>query len=71
MFLLQTITDMPPTVCIWLAYLIPSYSMSGLYMQGFDNYNGFYLYLGEKMVTVEKLMKISWNGLLHGTAIKS
>lgn len=44
---------MPPTLCIWLAYLIPSYSMSGLYMQGFDNYNGFYLYLGKKSVTLK------------------
>ncbi|KPJ01586.1 ATP-binding cassette sub-family G member 8 [Papilio xuthus] len=30
----------------WLAYLVPSYAMSGLYTQAPGSYDGFYIYLG-------------------------
>ncbi|KAJ8731790.1 hypothetical protein PYW08_014520 [Mythimna loreyi] len=30
----------------WLAYLVPSYAMSGLYAQSLASFDGFYLYLG-------------------------
>jgi len=46
LLLFQTLAEIPSSICVWLAYLIPSYSMTGLYMQGYSNYNGFYLYLG-------------------------
>lgn len=33
-------------VLTWLAYLVPSYAMSGLYAQSPMSFDGFYLYLG-------------------------
>ncbi|XP_050681675.1 ATP-binding cassette sub-family G member 8 isoform X4 [Leptidea sinapis] len=33
-------------VVTWLAYLVPSYAMSGLYAQAAASYDGFYVYLG-------------------------
>lgn len=42
----QTIVNIFPSLFVWLIYLVPSYSMSGLYMQGTGNYKGFYIYLG-------------------------
>nr|CAH7724908.1 unnamed protein product [Callosobruchus chinensis] len=37
--------NLPPSVFIWLIYVVPSYSMSGLYMQSLNNYDGFYIYI--------------------------
>ncbi|CAG9784864.1 unnamed protein product [Diatraea saccharalis] len=33
-------------VLTWLAYLVPSYAMSGLYAQSQGTFDGFYIYLG-------------------------
>ncbi|KAJ0179715.1 hypothetical protein K1T71_004306 [Dendrolimus kikuchii] len=33
-------------VLTWLAYLVPSYAMSGLYAQSPGSFDGFYIYLG-------------------------
>ncbi|CAH2075533.1 unnamed protein product, partial [Iphiclides podalirius] len=33
-------------VLTWLAYLVPSYAMSGLYAQSPESFEGFYIYLG-------------------------
>ncbi|KRT82907.1 ABC transporter ATP-binding protein, partial [Oryctes borbonicus] len=42
----KTIVNIFPSLFVWLIYLVPSYSMSGLYMQSTGNYKGFYIYLG-------------------------
>lgn len=42
----KTIINLFPSLFVWLIYLVPSYSMCGLYMQNTNNYNGFYIYLG-------------------------
>lgn len=42
----KTIVNLFPSLFIWLIYLVPSYSMCGLYMQNNNNYDGFYLYIG-------------------------
>lgn len=42
----KTIINLLPSLFVWLVYLVPSYSMSGLYMQSTTNYSGFYIYLG-------------------------
>ncbi|XP_018335601.1 ATP-binding cassette sub-family G member 8 [Agrilus planipennis] len=42
----KIILNLFPSLFVWLIYIVPSYSMSGLYMQGTNNYNGFYMYLG-------------------------
>ncbi|KAF2879508.1 hypothetical protein ILUMI_26662 [Ignelater luminosus] len=44
--LVKTLINLLPSLFIWLVYLVPSYSMCGLYMQGPNNYNGFYIYIG-------------------------
>lgn len=48
------------SVLVWLAYLVPSYAMSGLYAQSLDDYNGFYFYLGYMLlylVSVQMLVR--------------
>ncbi|KAK9871754.1 hypothetical protein WA026_014209 [Henosepilachna vigintioctopunctata] len=42
----KTLFNIFPSLFIWLNYLVPSYSMSGLYMQSPNDYDGFYIYLG-------------------------
>ncbi|KAF5298110.1 hypothetical protein FQA39_LY02534 [Lamprigera yunnana] len=42
----KVLINLFPSLFIWLIYLVPSYSMCGLYMQGPNNYDGFYIYLG-------------------------
>ncbi|KAF5281613.1 hypothetical protein FQR65_LT02933 [Abscondita terminalis] len=42
----KVLINLLPSLFIWLVYLVPSYSMCGLYMQGPNNYNGFYIYIG-------------------------
>lgn len=42
----QSIINLPPSLFVWLIYLVPSYSMSGLYMQSLNDYDGFYIYVG-------------------------
>ncbi|EFA09595.1 ATP-binding cassette sub-family G member 8 [Tribolium castaneum] len=42
----KSIINLPPSLFIWLIYLVPSYSMSGLYMQSLNDYEGFYVYIG-------------------------
>ncbi|XP_066149508.1 ATP-binding cassette sub-family G member 8 [Euwallacea fornicatus] len=42
----KTVINLFPSLFIWLIYVIPSYSMCGLYMQSQNNYDGFYVYIG-------------------------
>ncbi|KAK4875929.1 hypothetical protein RN001_012351 [Aquatica leii] len=42
----KILINLLPSLFIWLVYLVPSYSMCGLYMQGPNDYNGFYIYIG-------------------------
>ena len=39
----------------WLAYLVPSYAMSGLYAQSTASFDGFYLYLGKLHLRINGL----------------
>ncbi|KAF7272001.1 ATP-binding cassette sub-family G member 8 [Rhynchophorus ferrugineus] len=43
---IKTLTNIFPSLFIWLIFVIPSYSMCGLYMQSLNNYDGFYIYIG-------------------------
>ncbi|CAH1971145.1 unnamed protein product [Acanthoscelides obtectus] len=42
----KSLVNLPPSIFIWMIYVVPSYSMSGLYMQSLNNYDGFYIYIG-------------------------
>lgn len=42
----QQFLEVWSAVITWLAYLVPSYAMSGLYAQSPASLDGFYLYLG-------------------------
>ncbi|XP_017770298.1 PREDICTED: ATP-binding cassette sub-family G member 8 isoform X2 [Nicrophorus vespilloides] len=44
--LVKCIINLLPSLFVWLVYLVPSYSMCGLYMQSTTNYTGFYVYIG-------------------------
>lgn len=43
--MLQLLCQLPPSLVVWLVYLVPSYAMSSLYQQG-DDSDAFYIYLG-------------------------
>uniref|UniRef100_A0A0U9HSG6 Putative ABCG protein n=1 Tax=Chrysomela populi TaxID=154003 RepID=A0A0U9HSG6_CHRPP len=42
----KSLLNLFPSLFCWLIYIVPSYSMSGLYMQSLSNYDGFYTYIG-------------------------
>ncbi|KAG5872247.1 hypothetical protein JTB14_008805 [Gonioctena quinquepunctata] len=42
----KSLLNLFPSLFVWLIYVVPSYSMSGLYMQSLNNYDGFYKYVG-------------------------
>ncbi|CAG9840598.1 unnamed protein product, partial [Diabrotica balteata] len=42
----KSIINLFPSLFVWLIYVVPSYSMTGLYMQHLNNYDGFYIYIG-------------------------
>lgn len=44
----KTLINLLPSLFVWLIYLVPSYSMCGLYMQSSNDYQGFYIYLGTR-----------------------
>ncbi|KAI7815045.1 ABC subfamily G member 8 [Rhyzopertha dominica] len=46
----KTLVNLPPSLFVWLIYLVPSYSMCGLYMQSAVDYEGFYTYLGVMLI---------------------
>lgn len=43
---IQTILGVIPSLCIWIAYLLPAHSMAGLYVITAENDAGIYLYMG-------------------------
>lgn len=43
----QSILSVLPSVCIWLAYLMPAHSMAGLFVVHTNNEIGLYLYFGK------------------------
>lgn len=45
---MQTLMSILPSLCIWMAYLLPAHSMAGLYVYDpANNDAGIYLYMGE------------------------
>jgi ABC-2 type transporter len=42
----QSILSVLPSLCIWLAYLLPAHSMAGLYSYTSNSDAGIYLYMG-------------------------
>jgi hypothetical protein len=45
----QSLFSIIPSICIWLAYLLPAHSMAGLFVYNSNNDAGLYLYLGENL----------------------
>lgn len=50
----QSVLSLLPSLCIWLAYLLPAHSMAGLYSYTANSDAGIYLYMGE-LVTRKSL----------------
>ena len=44
---IQSIMSVAPSLCIWLAYLLPAHSMAGLYSYANGSDTGIYLYMGK------------------------
>ncbi|KFB36928.1 AGAP002050-PA-like protein [Anopheles sinensis] len=44
--IIQGTLSVMPSLCIWLAYLLPAHSMAGLYSYTTNNDTGIYLYMG-------------------------
>lgn len=45
--IIQSTLSVMPSLCIWLAYLLPAHSMAGLYSYTTNNDTGIYLYMGK------------------------
>ncbi|XP_069674878.1 ATP-binding cassette sub-family G member 8 [Periplaneta americana] len=45
----KVLYNLPASICVWLAYLVPAYSMTGLHMQGSDT-SSFYVYVGHMLI---------------------
>ncbi|KAJ8967314.1 hypothetical protein NQ317_013783 [Molorchus minor] len=58
----KTLINLFPSLFVWLIYVVPSYSMCGLYMQSLSNYDGFYIYIGSCNVNLFKL----YTNIHHG-----
>lgn len=43
----QSLLSLLPSLCIWLAYLLPAHSMAGLYSYTTNSDAGVYMYMGE------------------------
>lgn len=43
----QSLLSLLPSLCIWLAYLLPAHSMAGLYSYTTNSDAGIYMYMGE------------------------
>ncbi|EDW84740.1 uncharacterized protein Dwil_GK14275 [Drosophila willistoni] len=44
--IIQSLLGLFPSLCIWLAYLLPAHSMAGLYTYSNSSDTGIYLYMG-------------------------
>lgn len=44
----QSLFNLLPSLCIWLAYLLPAHSMAGLYAYSAGSDTGIYLYMGKQ-----------------------
>ncbi|XP_061391225.1 uncharacterized protein LOC133326610 [Musca vetustissima] len=44
--IVQNLAGLFPSLCIWLAYLLPAHSMAGLYTYSTSSDTGIYLYMG-------------------------
>jgi hypothetical protein len=47
--IMQSILSVPPSLCIWLAFLLPAHSMAGLYSYTSNSDSGIYLYMGKRI----------------------
>ncbi|XP_063227752.1 ATP-binding cassette sub-family G member 8 [Bacillus rossius redtenbacheri] len=59
--------NLPASACVWLAYVIPAYTMSGLYIQGPDS-QAFYIYSGYMLLhllAVQMLLTACGHALKH------
>lgn len=48
--IIQTTLSVLPSLCIWLAYLLPAHSMAGLYASPSNNDTIIYVYMGKSQV---------------------
>ncbi|XP_075235566.1 ATP-binding cassette sub-family G member 5 [Lycorma delicatula] len=52
---MTTIINLPASLVIWLAYIIPAYAMTGLYNQGSQSTDAFFIYIGYMLVEMMSL----------------
>ncbi|KAK7603742.1 hypothetical protein V9T40_003741 [Parthenolecanium corni] len=55
--IIMLLCQLPPSLVVWLVYLVPSYAMSSLYQQG-DDSDAFYIYLGYMLIHMVALQSI-------------
>uniref|UniRef100_A0A8D8KX18 ABC transporter G family member 7 n=1 Tax=Culex pipiens TaxID=7175 RepID=A0A8D8KX18_CULPI len=56
--IIQTTLSVLPSLCIWLAYLLPAHSMAGLYSSSSNNDMGIYLYMGYMLLYLMAIQTI-------------
>uniref|UniRef100_A0A2C9GQ68 Uncharacterized protein n=1 Tax=Anopheles arabiensis TaxID=7173 RepID=A0A2C9GQ68_ANOAR len=56
--IIQSTLSVMPSLCIWLAYLLPAHSMAGLYSYTTNNDTGIYLYMGYMLLYLMAIQTI-------------
>ncbi|XP_055625896.1 ATP-binding cassette sub-family G member 8 isoform X1 [Toxorhynchites rutilus septentrionalis] len=56
--IIQTTLCVLPSLCIWLAYLLPAHSMAGLYSSSSSTDTGIYLYMGYMLLYLMAIQTI-------------
>lgn len=54
----QSMLSILPSLCIWLAYLLPAHSMAGLYSYTSNSDAGIYLYMGKLSCAIEVPLRL-------------
>lgn len=57
--LVQSLLNLFPSLCIWLAYLLPAHSMAGLYSYTTSSDTGIYLYMGYMLLYLMAIQSIA------------
>ncbi|XP_054275896.1 ATP-binding cassette sub-family G member 8-like [Macrosteles quadrilineatus] len=56
--IVATLVSVPPSLLLWLGFIIPAYAMTGLYNQG-PAPDGFYVYIGYMLVALCTLQSLT------------
>ncbi|XP_059619535.1 ATP-binding cassette sub-family G member 8 isoform X1 [Phlebotomus argentipes] len=60
--IVQSVLSVMPSLCIWLAYLLPAHSMAGLYSYTTSSDRGIYIYMGYMLLYLMAIQALALFG---------